>query len=207
MLEQTLFQESDGGSNPTSPLHFAKISYNEAHKLVNQYHYLGGKRFIGQYCFGIIDNLSVVGAIVYSPLSVPESAQSAFGLPRGHYPDLLEMSRMVLHPSLNGHNVGSQLIAYSLRQLKKQNIRAVISYADSSKHIGTLYQACNFTYHGLSPQKKDFFLESGVKSSRGKCKGEKGEWLPRSRKHRYLYIFDKDLKTIWQQEPYPKKMI
>ena len=204
MLEQTLFQESDGGSNPTSPLQFLKISYGEAYKLVSKFHYLGNKRFIGQYCFGIIDNYNIIGAIVYSPLSVPNSAQSAFGLPRGHYPDLLEMSRMVLQPNLNGKNIGSQLIAYSLRQLKKQKIRAVISYADSSRHIGTLYQACNFSYHGLSPQKNDFFFDDGTKLSRGKCKGEKGQWLPRSRKHRYLYIFDKDLKTIWPQEPYPK---
>ena len=205
MQTQQTFQFADGGASPTSPLHFQPISYSEAYKLVSEYHYLGEKRFIGQYCFGIVHECDVVGSVVYSPLSVPNSAQSAFGLPRGNYPDLLEMSRMVLLPELNGENVGSRLIAYSLRQLKKQKIRAVISYADSSRHIGSLYQACNFTYHGLTPQKNDFFFENGTKLTRGKSKGFKGAWIPRSRKHRYIYRFDPSLKIIWNEEPYPKK--
>jgi hypothetical protein len=40
--------------------------------------------------------------------------------------------------------------------------------------------------------------------SRGKSKGKDGQWQPRSRKHRYLYLIDKKLQPIWKQEPYPK---
>ncbi len=97
------------------------------------------------------------------------------------------------------------MIGYSLRALKKKNIRAVITYADSSRHYGAIYQACNFTYHGLTPQKNDFFFSDGRKLTRGKSKGFEGKWVPRSRKHRYLYIFDKNLKSIWPQENYPKE--
>jgi GNAT superfamily N-acetyltransferase len=206
MQTQLMFQSVDGSSSLTSPLRFSEISYVEAYKLVSEFHYLGNKRFIGQYCFGIIQNYNFIGAVVYSPLSVPNSAQSAYGLPRGSYPDLLEMSRMVLKPELNGKNVGSQLISYSLRQLKKKGIRAIISYADSTRHIGSLYQACNFTYHGLTPQKNDFIFADGSKLTRGKSKGFEGVWIPRSRKHRYVYRFDKKLNIIWPQEPYPKKV-
>ena len=202
---QLAFQLSDGSSTLTPSLNmYAPISYVEAHKLVSVYHYLGSKRFIGQYCYGIIQDYQIVGAIIYSPLSVPNSALSAFGLPRGSYPDLLEMSRLVLEPSLNGKNIGSSFIAYSLRELRKKKIRAVISYADSDRHVGAIYQAANFSYHGLSPQKNDFIFDNGKKLSRGKSKGFKGVWIPRSRKHRYVYIIDKSLQIIWPKENYPK---
>jgi hypothetical protein len=173
--------------------------------LVAQFHYLGSKRFIGQYCFGLYIESELQGAVVYSPLSVPNSATSAFGLPRGNYPEFVEMSRLVLNPNLNGGNFGSYLIARSLKELKRLGIKSVISYADSSRHVGSVYQAANFTYHGLSPQKNDFFFADGTKLSRGKSKGFEGQWLPRSRKHRYVFMFDKNIKCIWPQQKYPKK--
>jgi len=206
MQAQFSFQETDDGSIPISPLQsFAEITYAEAYKLVSAHHYLDDKRFIGQFCFGIIENWQVVGAVVYSPLSVPNSATSAFGLPRGNYSEFLEMSRLVLEPRLNGKNIGSKFVGYSLRELKKKNIKAVISYADSSRHVGAIYQACNFNYYGLTPQKSDFYFPDGKKLSRGKCKGLDGTWIPRSRKHRYVYLLDKKITVIWPQEPYPKE--
>ena len=188
----------------TKNLTVEPITYSNAYELVNAFHYLGSKRFMGQYVFGLIQDLTVIGAVVYSPLSVPNSATSAFGLPRGNYPDLLEMSRLVLEPELNGKNYGSMLVGRSLRLLKQQGIKAVISYADSSRHTGAIYQACNFGYYGLTALKSDFFLANGTQVSRGKVKGLDGQWKPRTRKHRYLYLLDKKLQPIWKQEPYPK---
>lgn len=206
METQLALQLEIGGSIPTSSLQFYvdKISYIEAYKLVKKYHYLGSKRFIGQFCFGLFNEGEIIGAVVYSPLSVPNSATSAFGLPRGHYPEFLEMSRMVLEPQYNGKNLGSMLIARSLKELKKYKIKAVISYADSSRHLGHLYQATNFGYYGLSPQKNDFIFANGTKLSRGKSKGCEGKWIPRSRKHRYVYLIDKKIQVIWDKKPYPK---
>ena len=188
----------------TKNLTVEPITYNNAYELVNAFHYLGSKRFMGQHAFGLIQDLKVIGAVVYSPLSVPNSATSAFGLPRGNYPDLLEMSRLVLEPELNGKNYGSMLVGRSLRMLKQREVRAVISYADSSRHNGAIYQACNFGYYGLTAPKTDFYLLDGTQVTRGKVKGLEGQWLPRTRKHRYLYLLDKRLKPIWEQEPYPK---
>lgn len=46
------------------------------------------------------------------------------------------------------------------------------------------------------------------KLSRGKTtpmyKLGKGEWRPRSRKHRYMIIYDKKLRPLWEEENYPK---
>jgi len=190
----------------TSDLSFQEITYRDAYKLVSQFHYLGKKRFIGQFCFGIFKGIKLVGAVIYSPLSVPNSATSSFGLPRGNYSEFLEMSRLVLEPNLNGKNTGSKFIAYSLRELKKKGIKAVISYADSSRHCGAIYQAANFEYYGLSPQKNDFIFADGRKLTRGKSKGFEGEWVERSRKHRYLYRIDKKIQCVLQKESYPKEI-
>ena len=35
-------------------------------------------------------------------------------------------------------------------------------------------------------------------------KGLKGEWILRSRKHRYMLVYDKSLQIKWKEEPYPK---
>lgn len=181
-----------------------RIEYREAYKLVSQFHYLGATRFIGQYCYGLHIEDKLQGAVVYSPLSVPNSVTSAFGLPRGHYPEFVEMSRLVLNPELNGANFGSFLIAKSLKELKKSGIKAVLSYADSSRHIGAVYQAANFKYYGLTKPKKDFYFADGRKHTRGKLKGSEGQWLPRPQKHRYLYILDRQVKCVWEQKQYPK---
>ena len=179
------------------------ITWRYAYSLVKRWHYLGHTRFLGSQCFGLFANDACVGAVVYGPLSVPNTALSAFGLPRGNYPLLCEMHRLVLDPSFNGGNAGSYLVGRSLRELKKQGMRAVISYADSSRHNGAIYQACNFTYHGLSPQKVDYFIE-GKKLSRGTIKGKSYISKPRSRKHRYVYLLDKKLVILWPKESFPK---
>ena len=31
-----------------------------------------------------------------------------------------------------------------------------------------------------------------------------GEWRQRSRKHRYMIVYDKTLRCKWKEEPYPK---
>ena len=204
METQLTFQLEVGGSIPTSPLQILPIPYRVAYVLVCHFHYLGKVRFIGQHCFGLYDEGELVGAVVYSPLSVPNSATSAFGLPRGNYPEFVEMSRLVLNPKYNGKNYGSMLVARSLKFLKQRGVKAVISYADSSRHIGAVYQAANFGYYGLTPQKNDFFFADGKKLTRGKSKGFEGQLVPRSRKHRYLYLIDKNIKVIWPKEPYPK---
>jgi hypothetical protein len=56
----------------------------------------------------------------------------------------------------------------------------------------------------LTPQKNDFFFADGRKLTRGKSKGFEGKWVPRTRKHRYLYKLDNSVECIWQQEAYPK---
>jgi hypothetical protein len=56
----------------------------------------------------------------------------------------------------------------------------------------------------LTDKKSDFWIKqpdgSFIKHSRGPIKGLEGEWRERSRKHRYLMVFDKSLNIYWKEE-------
>ena len=60
----------------------------------------------------------------------------------------------------------------------------------------------------MTSKKRDFWRKQPdgtyIKQSRGKTRGIEGEWRDRTRKHRYMLIFDKTLKTNWIEQPYPK---
>lgn len=203
-IEQLSLPIENAGVIPSSPLLIRQINYQTAKMLVEKYHYLGKTKFIHSVRFGLYENGTIIGAAIFGGLSAPQTALSAFGLPRGHYANLLELHRFVIAPSHNNNgNTGSYLLGGALRQLKKMRYRAIISYADATHHVGYLYQATNFTYHGLTTAKKDFYIE-GVKQSRGPTKGKNGLWQDRSQKHRYVYVLDKTLKINWPILPYPK---
>ena len=122
---------------------------------------------------------------------------------------VLELSRLCVIPELNGTNATSFLLGNSIKLLKREEIRAVITLADNSRHSGSIYQVCNFTYFGLSNKKSDFFLYKGdgsfKKNFRGKTNDAQGVWLPRTQKHRYAYILDKTLLCNYEVKSYPKK--
>jgi hypothetical protein len=203
-VEQPAFLLDDGGAIPTSPLHVREIDFLATSKLVSQYHYLGKTKFLHSRRFGLYENGILVGAAVFGNLSAPETAMSAFNLPRGNYKNLLELHRFVMIPSHNNsQNSGSFLLGRALRVLKKDGYQAVISYADSNHHVGYLYQAANFTYHGLTSTKCDYYI-NGKKQSRGPTKGLGGVWKRRPQKHRYIYLLDKNLTIAWPKQKYPK---
>jgi hypothetical protein len=138
-----------------------------------------------------------LGACVFSPISGRMLMKGAFGLDCEDQDGIVELSRLCIDPEIQGeeHNITSWFVSRCIRQLRKdRNIRAILSYADSDHHTGTIYRACNFIYYGLTDSKTDFFHEDGTKHVRGPVKGMKGDWRPRSRKHRYLMIFDEELK-------------
>ena len=193
-----------------SEYYIDKVSKKEAEELLLKYHYLKdiSKGFKSGYNYGLFKKNDfcplkiggLLGVIIFTGLPVPEIAQGAFGLERNEQQGLFELSRLCIHPETQGteHNITSWFVSRSIRQLRKDTeVKAIISYADSDFHSGTIYRACNFKYCGLSDPKKDFYYADGTKHSRGKIKGADGEWKERSRKHRYVMIFDKDLKLLW----------
>ena len=187
-----------------------KISKKEAEELLLKYHYLKdfSKSFKSGYNYGLFrkNDFSplkiggLLGACIFTGLPVPEIAKGAFGLERNEQEGLFELSRLCIHPDTQSteYNITSWFVSRAIKQLRKDTkVKAIISYADNDFHTGTIYRACNFIYCGLTESKKDFYYADGTKHSRGKVKGLEGEWRERSRKHRYVMMFDKSLNLRW----------
>ena len=192
-----------------------KVSKKQSEDILLKYHYLKdfSKGFKSGYNYGLFEkndfsplNLGgVLGVCIFTGLPVPEVAKGAFGLERNEQQGLFELSRLCIHPITQSreYNITSWFVSQAIRQFRKDTeVKAILSYADSDHHSGTIYRACNFKYYGLTDRKKDFYYSDGTKHSRGKIKGEDGEWRDRSRKHRYLMVFDKELqkRLTWEEE-------
>jgi hypothetical protein len=175
------------------------------------------------YAFGLFDGDELIGVCAYgTPPSAP--------LRRGIAGDenigiVLELNRLCL--KYNRKNEASKLVGASLKMLPKPSI--VISFADTEQqHKGIVYQACNFTYHGLSAKRTDWKVKGlehlhgqtiadqfrGVKDRAAAIREKYGDDFylqDRPRKHRYIFINGSkaDKKRLYsavnyQQEAYPK---
>lgn len=135
----------------------------------------------------------------------------SFGMITG---EVLELERV----ALNGKQEHtSQAVAMALKQLHKDNplCKIIVSYADHrQKHIGTIYQATNFIYLGISETGNAQYYYNGkwthVRSIDSLKNGAelKRTLLKRgsSNKFKYIYCFDKKLRIQWMKhaKPYPK---
>ena len=198
-----------------SDFYIDRVGKEEIKELLYTYHYLKDESKDFKSCFkyglfrsSVSDILRVgncLGACIFTGLPVPEIAVGAFGLQRNEQEGIYELSRLCIHPDLQKeeYNITSWFVSRCIRRFRKDaTVRAILSYADSNHHSGTIYRACNFQYYGLTDSKKDFYYADGTKHSRGPIKGMEGEWRERSRKHRYLMVFDKELKKrlTWEEE-------
>jgi hypothetical protein len=116
--------------------------------------------------------------------------------------DVLELNRLCL--KYNRKNEASYLVGNSLKKLPRNKI--IVSFADTEQgHKGTVYQATNFLYCGLSAKRTDWKVKGkehlhgqtiadefrGVKNRAQAMRDKYGEdfyLAPRPRKHRYIFI-------------------
>ncbi len=188
-----LFQTEDGGAVPTSThqLELKEINHATAQSAINKWHYLAGTGFLASYRFGVFYGGYNKGVITYG---IPNAANLKGVYTQDTQHEYMELTRLALAPELP-KNSASRVIGVSLRLLKQRepNLKGVVTYADTEQgHEGTIYKATNFEHRGLTAPKTDFYID-GKKA--GKLKGAKyseleGEWLPRSRKHLYIWQYD-----------------
>jgi hypothetical protein len=198
-----------------SDFYIDRVGKEEIKDLLYTYHYLKdeSKDFKSGFNYGLYRNTftdilnigGCLGTCIFTGLPVPEIAVGAFGLERNQQEGIYELSRLCIHPDIQKeeYNITSWFVSRCIRRFRKDaTVRAILSYSDSSKHTGVIYRACNFQYYGMTSPKKDFYYADGTKHSRGKVKGVEGEWKERTRKHRYLMIFDKELeqKLKWEKD-------
>jgi hypothetical protein len=175
------------------------------------------------YAFGLFYEDELVGVCTFG---TPSSSTLREGLAgKENKQNVLELNRLCLTNNLK--NEASFLVAKSLKKLPYWKF--VVSFADTSqKHLGIVYQACNFLYTGLSAKRTDWVIEGfehlhgqtigdkyrGVPNRSKVIKeiyGDKFKLVPRPRKHRYVYITGKGIKKRemtknlkYKVIPYPK---
>jgi hypothetical protein len=198
-----------------SDFYIDRVGKEEIKDLLYTHHYLKdeSKDFKSGFNYGLFRSTfecplnigGCLGTCVFTGLPVPEIAVGAFGLERNQQQGIYELSRLCIHPDIQKeeYNITSWFLSRCIRRFRKDaTVRAILSYADANHHTGIIYRACNFQYYGLTDPKKDFYYADGTKHSRGSIRGADGEWRDRSRKHRYLMVFEKGLKPLWKQEKY-----
>jgi hypothetical protein len=189
-----------------------KISRNTAKTLLDEYHYLHEEgNFRSGINFGLFEENTglLIGVIVFHTNSAKGIIKGCFGIESYKLDGFYELGRLCLNPHKHVKNITSYFLGNSIKLLRKiKDVKCILTYADVGHHVGYIYQACNFKYYGLTDKKKDFFVEqpNGTfkKLQRGKCKHLKGEWRDKNQKHRYLIIYDNELKTLWDEMEYPK---
>ena len=176
-----------------------------AYDFVRQYHYLGDAEFFAKYAFGLWLDGELVGVAAFSNPQGTTALKGWFGLENDDQ-SVLELTRLCMLPALNQTNATSYLLSHSMQMLHRfYGVRAVITLADASRHIGSIYQVCNFKYYGLANDKSDFYRwPDGKKNPRGEVSALEGVWIPRTKKHRYAYIMDKRLKCLYKEQDAPK---
>ena len=175
------------------------------------------------YSFGLFLDGVLVGIVCYG---TPPSATLRIGIcGKENSSSVLELNRLCL--KFNLKNEASFLLSKSLKLLPKNKI--IISFADMSKgHVGTVYQAANFMYVGLSTKRTDWKVR-GKEHLHGQTvadefRGQKNRSLcmrekygndfylePRPRKHRYIFIIGNNNfknyvkeKLKYEVQKYPK---
>jgi len=168
------------------------------------------------------------GVIVYGPSATPKMKNS---LPSPNYWELQRLYSF----DWAGKNVESFMIGASIRYIKKNytEIDCLISFADPNQgHVGTIYQATNWLYCGMSDVAGGYQYKFDGKwehprttMARLKTRNHKNimkmypnlEYRKTIRKHRYIYLLPNNkrhrkelinnLKNKYEILPYPKKSL
>jgi hypothetical protein len=177
-----------------------------AKKLVERHHYLhslpGGTRL----AIGVFAGTRLMGA-----MTLGVGPLNAYSLVDGATPDdCLTLTRLWLSDELP-RNSESRFIGVVLRSLKRHtNLKFLVSYADPSQgHLGTIYQATNWIYTGLSQATPLYDIGNGRHYHSRSLSHAFGshalahfqrhgidvKLVPQKAKHRYLYFLD----STWRE--------
>jgi hypothetical protein len=177
------------------------------------------------YAYGLFDEGHLEGCVTYG---TPFSSTLRSGVAGADLSgNVLELNRLCLRSNKKNH--ASFLVSHSLRLLSLEVDAIVVSFADTDQgHSGTVYQAANFTYHGLSAKRTDWKIKGmehlhgqtiadmvrGTPNRAAALREKFGSDFylrPRSRKHRYIQIvgsrgFKAKAKRalLYGKQPYPK---
>ena len=212
--------QAGGGAIPTPALQsltVRPISHRAAKELLVRNHYLHTMPGGTKLAFGIFSGKHLMGAATLGvgPFNAHRLVSGATHV------DCICLTRLWLADDLP-KNSESRMLAVILRSLARDtSVKFVVTYADpSAGHLGTIYQAGNWTYTGVSGPSVLYDLGDGVgRHSRTfghsygtrslrylRRQGTQVSPIERPGKHRYLYFLDKAWSDKLQVpvRPYPK---
>lgn len=221
MVSMATIPEARAGSNPSSALHALQlmpISHIEARNLIVPNHYLHSLPGGTKLCLGIFLNTRLFGALTfgvgpYLGYKIVDNASPD---------DVVTLTRLWLSDELP-RNSESKVLGIVLRSLKRgTSLKFVLAYSDPSVgHFGTIYQATNWLYTGLSSATPLYDIGDGIlHHSRSLAhslgshsiryltsQGIDVKTVPQSAKHRYVYFLDQSWRSQLMVPvlPYPKK--
>ena len=195
-----------------------QIDNKETYSFLLNIHY--AKRIPSiSFSYGLFETNELVGVICYG---TPASSTLCRGICGDKWQkNVLELNRLVLRN--NKPNEASRLVGASLKLLPTPRI--IVSFADTEQnHAGTVYQATNFIYTGLSakfrdPRVKGLEHQHHATYAHGLTNKQVIEkygeanvyFVQRSRKHRYIIFIGtkkqrQQMKADLRYEmlPYPK---
>lgn len=173
----------------------SRISYKEAMDIIVEKHYLH-RKCPCTHAFGLFNERSgLLGVIVYGTPSSSTLRKGIAGVENIN--NVIELTRLWVDDSVP-KNGESFLIGNTLPFVDKE---IIVSYAEPNQgHIGTIYQATNWIYTGLSAKRTNWTISGATIHSQtiaDKYKtaknirevfGDKFSLQPRPRKHRYIYL-------------------
>lgn len=167
---------------------------------VKEHHYSHGIHN-GPMCYGLFDKGILIGVLAFATPCSENVCSSVFGFDMKR--QVTELHRLVIIDQ-TPKNTESWFISRVLKQFKKDrpNYSAVLSFADATQnHIGTIYQATNAFYTGMSG-KATFYLDTDNRLRHPRQNGknitpdiaQQLGWksVKREGKHRYLYLLPND---------------
>ena len=217
---QPAVQREGGGAIPTSALHdmsVRPIDFAAAKRLLVKEHYLHSLPGGTKLAFGVFQNHRLLGVV-----TLGVGPYNAHRLVLDAEPsDCLILSRLWLFDGLP-RNSESRVLGVVMRSLRHNtSVKFMVTYADPSQgHLGTIYQASNWIYTGLSEAMPLYDIGDGkARHSRSlahaygthsvrhfQSHGVPIKVVPQSAKHRYMYFLD----PAWKHRlrcsvlPYPK---
>lgn len=152
-----------------------EVSFNEVKPFILNIHY--AKRMPQViYKYGLFENDDLVGVATYGRPVNYRICEGICGI--DNKDKVYELNRLVLLN--NKYNEASILISKSMKLVPQPSI--ILSYADTSRHIGTIYRACNFYFIGETEPKVDYVSNKHHRHSIGVKR------VRRSIKYRYVYF-------------------
>lgn len=197
------------------------IPANVGKEFIIKHHYSRGVHN-GPICIGLVHAGELVGVCAFAAPSSEAVRASVFGEDMKN--SIIELHRLVLLDSVP-KNAESFFIVRALKTLKihRPYYKAVLSFADPTQgHLGTIYQATNAFYCGVSASAV-FYLDetgrlrhprqNGVNITRETAVSRGWKPVKRLGKHRYLYLLPGDkrerkhllARLLLEVYPYPKK--